>query len=189
MPSPKQPKSPKKPPSKPPWDAVRQIKPSQVPIDPPDVAPPNSILQHTAPTFDDVHALTGGDLSQVMAIVEMEEVEKRITLISRLIIEKALWNKDKVMTMKERADLAIKAIATIEGTKNRLWVKDEDEAMPRSEEAIQAEIDASTARLQKILSEEKRLKDKATASDKRRIAAAVKVAEAQAARGKAKNEA
>lgn len=180
MPSTKQPKLP---PTKPPWDAVRQIKPSQVPVDPPDVAPPNSILQHTAPTFDDVEVLTGGDLSQVMAVVEMEEVEKRITLISRLIIEKALWNQNKVMTMKERADLAIKAIATIEGTKNRLWVRDEDETMPRSEEAIQAEIDASTERLEKVLSEEKRLKLKASTKEKRRIEAAVQVAEAQAARG------
>jgi hypothetical protein len=179
------PRKPKTPPNHPPWDAVRQIKPAQVPIDPPDIAPPNSILQYTAPTYDDVHKLTDGDLSQVMNVVEMEEVERRITLIARLIIEKALWNKDKVMSMKERADLAIKAIATIEGTKNRLWIRDDAETMPRSEEELQAEIDASTKRLKKILNEEKRLGGR----EKKRIEAAVRVAEAQAQRGQTENDA
>ncbi len=152
-----------------PQEAIRQIKPDIVAKDPPDVAPKNSILQHAAPTLDDVDALTGGDLENMLDIVDIDTVEKRITLLSRLVIEKMLWNKSitingvqiNALTAKERADLAIKAIQTLEGTKKTLWVKDEDdEYRNKSKEQIEKEIDASKGRLAKILNEDKKIGEK-----------------------------
>lgn len=90
----------------------------------PDAAPPTSLLASSSPTLAHFPSHVELDKSIKDENIDVLGLEKRIGLLSRLVIEEALWNSVG-WTKKERVDAAIKAISTIEGTKERLWVKQE----------------------------------------------------------------
>lgn len=91
---------------------------------PPDVAPSTSLLASSTPTLAHFPSAKELDDGIKKDKVDVLGLEKRIGLLSRLVIEDALWNASG-WSKKERVDAAIKAISTIEGTKERLWVKQE----------------------------------------------------------------
>lgn len=146
-------------------DARKGVKPpAGVPKEPPTgVDTSDSLLAHTAPTLKMVKELTDGDVTQFMDVVNINEVEKRTTLLARLIIEDVLWHAEG-LTKKERADIAMKAIATLEGTKN-IWIQDDSDVVPHTEAQLAAEKDKAEKRLEKILERRQKLN---TAAKKRK---------------------
>ncbi len=125
--------------------------PSGMKADPPDDIDESSILNVAAPTLDEIAHLPQGMLSTYMENADVAHLEKRITLLSRLIIEAVLW-KQEGLTKKERADIALNAIRTFEGSKSTLWVEDPNEKnIPKNRESMQKEKERIEARLQRLL--------------------------------------
>ena len=127
--------------------------PSGVSKSPPDDIHPDSILNHAAPTMDEIEHLPQGKLSLFLESANIPHIEKRITLLARLIIENALWHREG-LTVKERADLALNAIRTLEGSKSKLWIEDPNEAtIPKSSEAMAKEKTRIEERMLELLKE------------------------------------
>lgn len=117
----------------------------------PDDINPNSIMNHAAPLLDEIEDLPQSMLSTILENFDQIHVEKRITLLARLIIEDALWNREG-LTRKERADIAFNAIRVLEGSKSTLWVQDpNDKNIPKNKEAMAKEKDKIESRLQRLL--------------------------------------
>jgi hypothetical protein len=67
-------------------------------------------------------------------IVDTLSLDRKITLLARLIIEKVLWDSEG-LSKKEKFDSAIRAIQVIEGGKTAIWVKDgDDKNLPKSQQ-------------------------------------------------------
>ena len=125
--------------------------PTGVSKSPPDDIHEDSILNHAAPTIDELDLIKQDQLTQVMESANLPLLEKRITLLARLVIEDALWNKDG-LTRKERADIAFNAIRVLEGTKSTLWVEDPNEKnVPKTKEAMMKERKRTEDRLESLL--------------------------------------
>lgn len=124
-----------------------------VPASPPELDPEyikNSIFNEAAPTLDEVDHLEQKHASILIPSVNPEELERRITLIARMVIEDALWKKG-TMSVKEKADLALNAIRTFEGSKSKLWVEDPNERnIPKNREAMEAEKKRIERRVQEL---------------------------------------
>lgn len=135
--------------------AIRNIAPPKgVEVKPPDITI-DTILNHTAPTLDMVAHVTQNDLTKVIEVVDVVELDKRITLLARLIIEDSLWNSVG-LTKKERADIAFNAIKTIEGTKTTLWTRDDrDKNLPRTQEQYEKELRDTETRVRALLAKKK----------------------------------
>lgn len=126
-------------------------------VDPPDDIHKDSIFNSAAPMISEIEHLDQSMLSTIMESANVAHLEKRITLLARLIIEHTLWNTEG-LSKKERADIALNAIRTFEGTKSTLWVQDpNDKNIPKSDQAMQREKVKIEARLERLLKSRTRL--------------------------------
>jgi len=117
----------------------------------PDDIDKTSILNHAAPMLDELDGQKQSLLSTLVECFDQSLIEKRITLLARLIIEDALWNKDG-LSRKERADVAFQAIRVLEGSKSTLWVEDpSNKNIPKSTEALAKAKDEVEARLMRLV--------------------------------------
>lgn len=132
--------------------------PSGVPINPPDISAKNSIFNSAAPTLSEVDHMEQTALSTIMEGVDIPHLERRITLIARLVLEDTLWSKEG-LTKKERAEIALNAIRTLEGSKSTLWVEDPtSKNIPKTTEAMQKEKARIEERLERLLHKRSTLK-------------------------------
>jgi hypothetical protein len=98
---------------------------------------------------------------------EVQNVERRITLLARYIMEATLW--DAVgLSKKERFDAAVAAVKTLEGSKSNVWVKDPEKHkdLPATQKHFFKEKEEVSERLRRLLKEKDRIDDpqiKATA--------------------------
>lgn len=120
------------------------IRPQAAPPVPVGDAPPTSCLHKTAPYEDEVDALDSYDF----ATFNVLEVDRRIALLARIVLEAAL--RDKSMSRKDKADLALRAINTLEGTKSQLWVKDASKPIPIDVDTYEREMIAVEAEIKKL---------------------------------------
>lgn len=119
-------------------------------------APADSVLHRTAPYLDEVAALASVELRTFNVI----ECDRRIALLSRFVLEAAL--RDSMISRKDRADLALRAISALEGSKVRhLWQMD-DEIVPIDVEAYDAELRAVESELMRLTT----IKNQKQAADK-----------------------
>lgn len=121
-----------------------------------------SVLSKTSPTLDEVEAL--GDTE--LRLVSLYDVEKRIGLLARIILEAAMRSRGQ-MSLKDKADIALRSITVLEGSKQTVeWKQDMlKKPSPKSVEALEKEMKERQERLLKLLTRSKE----------------VQVAEAQAA--------
>lgn len=125
--------------------------PSGVKKNPPEVGDVVTIFNDSAPTMDEIDHLPQSHLSTALETAQIPHIEKRITLLARLVLEHTLWNPDG-LTKKERADIALNAIRTLEGSKSTLWVEDPNEKnLPKNKEALANEKKRIEGRLQQLL--------------------------------------
>jgi hypothetical protein len=96
-------------------------------------------------------------LDPLVETTDERHLERRITLLSRLIIEEALWAVEG-WTKKERVDTALRAIQAFEGSKSKLWVADEgSEPLPKTDAEFLKEKEALEKRLLALVKKEKLL--------------------------------
>ena len=121
-------------------------------------APADSCVNRTAPYEDEMQALNSINLNTFNVI----EVDRRIALLARIVLEGAL--RDPMITRKDKADLALRAISTLEGSRARteLWIKEEKGPIPIDVEAYDVEVERATATIKELAARKaKRLRDKA----------------------------
>lgn len=133
---------------------ARTIKEEEAAVGSTDVAPPSalkedpsSILSRTSTTLDEQDALA----SRTFATVDINDLEMRIGLLARIILEHYLRSRE--MGAKEKCDVALRAITTLEGSKQEVTWRDELRKKPtkRSLEAYKRERADREERLKKIL--------------------------------------
>lgn len=141
------------------------IKPIGVPATPLDV-PQETILKKGAPKLIELDAAPDpwGSVSAMAATFnyedELENVERRIGLISRYIIEASLW--DAVgMSKKERFDAALGSIKTLEGSKANIKTQDvgAGKNVPHTQKQLDEEKSAVSSRLRRLIKEKDRIDD------------------------------
>jgi len=134
--------------------AIRVMAPKDgEPPTPPDGVPATSVLAHSAPSVALLHLKPSKLYAKADGLTAPEEVDKlerRVGLLARYIIEALLWDEEG-WSKKERYDAAVKAISTLEGTKERLWVRDEQQKVPYSEEELVKERKEVEERLRGLL--------------------------------------
>lgn len=96
---------------------------------------PDSSLSRTAPLIEDI--AIQGDLN----LVNLVESEKRIGLLSRIILEASLRAPRSTLTLREKADIALRAISVLEGSKAQVTWKEEllKKPTPKTVEQYEAE--------------------------------------------------
>jgi len=141
-----------------PTDKKLAHKPAQgVPVQPPDIAPPDSCLAMSAPKWAEIMHMGQSVMDSLIDTVDPRHLERRITLLARIIIEDALWNLEG-MTKKERVDAALRAISTFEGAKSKLWVTEGDEKdLPRTEQDYLDEKNRIEKRIVELAKKQKML--------------------------------
>lgn len=109
--------------------------PSDQAIPSPIPEAPDSALSRTAPFIEDV--AIQGDLN----LVNLVEAEKRIGLLSRIILEASLRAPRSTLTLREKADIALRAISVLEGSKQQVVWKEEllKKPTPKTVEQYEAE--------------------------------------------------
>lgn len=137
--------------------------PSGVPVLPPDI-PQTTILERAAPrlielTFNNPDPWVAIEGAAKSSDDEITNLDRRITLLARYIIEATLW--DAVgLSKKERFDAAVGAIKTLEGNKSNVWVKDEkDKNIPVTQKQFFKEKQEVSERLIRLLKEKERIDD------------------------------
>jgi hypothetical protein len=127
-------------------------------LDPASVSP---ALAHTETFEDEVERLRDRDLSTV----NIYEVDKRVALLGRIIIEGALRSKGQ-MSLREKADIALRAIQCLEGLKSKseLWVRDST-PVPISVEELEDELSEREERLMRLADSWRSRKDAANARE------------------------
>lgn len=123
---------------------VRQAGPAPLPE-----APARSAVNQPAETYTDpTDGIDGVDLDKVHII----EIDRRLALMGRLVLEAALRSRDR-MSLKDKADIAIRTINVVEGAKQRveLWARDMEREVPKTVEQYEAERQAVEARLRMLL--------------------------------------
>jgi len=134
--------------------------PTGVPTSPPDIDNLDSIFNKSAPTLSEIDHLKQNSLSTILEGVNVPHLERRITLLARLVLEDTLWTKDG-LTKKERADIALTAIRTLEGSKSTIWLEDPNEKnLPKTAEAMHKEKGIIEARLDALLQSRRGLEKK-----------------------------
>lgn len=118
-----------------------------------DVAPSDSVINRTAPYLDEVATLD----SRTLESFNVLEVDRRIALLSRMVLESALRADPAHIPLKDRADLALRAINTLEGARSRsdLWKKEESAPVPIDVEAYEVEVKETEQRMEKLLARSK----------------------------------
>ena len=139
--------------------------------DPPD---PDS-LTNKVTLQDEVDYLADHNLG----LVNIFEAEQRIGLMCRVVIEYGLRSRGK-LTLREKMDFSLRAITTLEGTKNTVEWREElrkRQVAPRDTEAYAKERAQVERRLVDILT---RKKDLERADAERALAALENEADAHA---------
>ncbi len=149
------------------------IPPDGVKVQKPDNIEVETALNWSAPSLAQVEMEGRENLDLFVDAVNVKTVEKRITLLARLIIENSLWNNDE-MSAKERHSAAIDSIRLFEGKGMELWKSDGDD-IPKSQEVLHDEMERLAGRVQKLV---KMHKDNASVQREMRESA-VKIVEAE----------
>ncbi len=160
---------------RPPNKALPLKPPEGVRVQPPDDVPADSVLNYTVPTWEIVKAAVEAgsppaqadpkkpdareELSQFTKAADVEELNKRIGLLARLVMERVLWQSSGLTSLKEQMDVAAAALRSVEGGKSEVWVREGDE-MPKSVEELEKEREAASERLMKLLTEREKVKNK-----------------------------
>ena len=132
-----------------------------VPVMPPDV-PQDTVLKHSAPklmelTVGHPDPWSGLAVMAEDADAEVDNVERRITLLARYIMEATLW-ESAGLSKKERFDAAVSAVRTLEGTKSNVWTKSaKDENLPASQKKFFEEKKVLEERLVRLVQSRDRL--------------------------------
>ena len=99
-----------------------------------DVAParvmeeaPKSVLSRTSTIQDELDALD----AKTYDTVNLEEVEMRIGLASRIVIEHALRSREARLSPREKCDIALRAITVLEGSRQEITWRDELRKRPQ----------------------------------------------------------
>jgi len=125
----------------------RRPAPSPPPVDGnTDPAESTTTLANTDTLEDEIERLRDRNLDTV----NIYEVDKRVALLGRVIIEGALRSKGQ-MSLREKADIALRAIQCLEGLKSKseLWVRDST-PVPISVEELQDELTEREERLMRL---------------------------------------
>jgi len=124
---------------------------------------PASILSKTSRTLDEQAALE----SRSFGIVNLDELEMRIGLQARTILEYFLRltreeMRDLRVSIKDKADVALRAITTLEGSKQEIRWQDEMRKKPRrvSMTAYKKEREEKEKRLKSMLLRKKEVQIK-----------------------------
>lgn len=139
-----------------------------------DIAPPrdvpenpSSILSKTSTYYEELTALN----AITFDLVDLDDLEQRIGLRARIIIEYVMSLdhaelKMHGMSMKDKVDLALRSISTLEGSKQEVTWRETMAKKPRrvSVAALKREREQVEERLHKVLSRRAEVK-KATAED------------------------
>ena len=117
-------------------------------IPPMPEAPTNSVINKQESYLDKLERVDDMDFETVHIL----DIDRRLALISRFILEAALRSTGQ-LTLKDKADIAIRAINVVEGAKQRveLWQRDMERETPRTVEQYEAERQATEARLRMLL--------------------------------------
>jgi hypothetical protein len=109
---------------------------------------PDSIISRTAPALHEVAAL---DATALRDMFNIDELEMRIGLLSRIVIEHSLRNAQ--LSPREKADIALRAITVLEGSKQEVTWRDELARKPKpiTIEAYKRERQERETRLKKML--------------------------------------
>lgn len=121
-------------------------KPKLTPVMP--EAPVDSIVNKVPAYTDPLEGIDEMDL----ATVHIVEVDRRLALMGRFVLEAALRSKGQ-MSLKDKADIAIRTINVVEGAKQRveLWARDEAREVPRTVEQYERERQEAEGRLRMLL--------------------------------------
>lgn len=108
---------------------------------------PNSVLSKY-PTYEEELDKKYAEISDIPVI----DVDRRIALIARIVLERALRSSGE-MSRKDKADIALRAISTLEGIKSKseMWVHDEQKKTVTIEE-YEKERQAVEKRIKALLS-------------------------------------
>lgn len=137
--------------------------PSNIKPDPPKEIQKDTIFDSSAPLLKNLNKNDERSLDRYLYTADIKTIDQRLTLLSRLILEQSLWqspSKD-TLSFKERADLALNTIRLLEGTKQNLWIKEEDENEPRTKDELRKEMEEVEKRLIELVGSDKNLKKKA----------------------------
>lgn len=115
---------------------------------------PDSLLSKTSTTLDEQEALRAVTYNTV----DLADLEERIGLASRIIIEHALRVKGG-MSAKDKCDIALRAITTLEGSKQEVVWRDKRLKAPsrKTTVALKAEKEKIADRLLKVAMRNKEL--------------------------------
>lgn len=87
---------------------------------------PSSLLNQRSTTLDEQTALRSKDFH----LINIDDLEMRIGLISRIVIEHAL--RGKLLSPKDKCDVALRAISTLEGSKQEITWRDDLKKKPKT---------------------------------------------------------
>lgn len=157
--------------------ASSRKRPSPPPIPPPggEDAPDPASLENKVTLQDEVDHLADDKLS----LINIFEAEQRIGLMCRVVLEYGLRSRGK-LTLREKMDFALRAITTLEGTKNTVEWREElrkRQVAPRDTATYARERAQIEQRLVGILTRRKELEKE---DAERAIAALEAEADAQA---------
>jgi len=130
---------------------------------PPGVAtsPPEVVgaspLDWSAPTLTEVSHLPYSEAKPHLPSVNKESLEGRISVLARLIIEETLWQREG-LSKRERCEIALQAIRTLEGTKSAVAVKDDRPEVPKTQEELAHAKDELDKRIATLLAKDKHLR-------------------------------
>jgi len=117
----------------------------------PPSPPTGTILDEGVPTLDLYEDARALDRAVRRDEIDIAAIEKRTTLLARLVVESALWEVDG-WSKKERVDAALRAISTIEGQRTNLWVKgDGERRAPLTHAELEKERDAADERVRRLV--------------------------------------
>lgn len=128
------------------------VETASTPPPPLSTTPENSLLRSSSGYAADIRE-GRIELSQV----DLFEIEKRVGLLSRVVIEAALLGP--MLSVKEKADIALRAITVLEGSKQQVeWRTDMLRKEPsKNALEVEAEMKQREERLMRILTRRKQL--------------------------------
>jgi len=115
---------------------------------------PKSLLNQRSTTLDEQLALGSKDFP----LVNIDDLEMRIGLMARMVLEHYL--RSKSLSPKDRCDIALRAISTLEGSKTEIVWRDNLKKKPKTVdfEVYAKERLIKEAKLEKILLRRKEVK-------------------------------
>lgn len=121
-------------------------------------APADSIVNDQPDPLDQIDSID-------FDAVHIVEVDRKLALMGRFVLEAALKSKGQ-MSLKDKADIAIRTINVVEGAKQRveLWARDMEREVPKTVEQYERERQEAEARLRMLLERKSTLKQVAEAA-------------------------